>query len=296
MVETRRHRILDVSIYNSGIWKQLERYGNPTDAMHLYLDTFDGAERVAMISGGPRLLAVITAIPTVQEIVMYDIFPGPLEATDDYMKNPDIYWEKYPILRDEIDFLKQRCTDRKPLKPRLERSLVRLCLRDEFEFAGDFDAVMAEEVALHPPPEGLREQSNHTLPILLDDADRALRDEGKFVFTAYPGMVGGTVVYDGLLYCFNELLGNKDVSLCDDGKWLHIDRARECVFPEGRKFQESKYAYWLNDLSRVRMYSYREVKDLAEDRFIVPSPRNIHGGMFPFAKRSYYVLTKTNQN
>lgn len=240
-----------------------------------------------MISGGPRLLAVISAISSIEEIVMYDIFPGPLEATADYMNKPEKYWDEYAILRDEIEFL-----DERELKPRLDDSLIRLCLRGGFEPAGDFDCAMAEDVALHPPPKKLNGKSDHTLPIILYDAYKTLKVSGKFVFTAYPGLIGESVIEDGLLDSFQVLVNNPDIILCEDGKWLNVDKAAEYLSSQAGKYKENKSKYWLGDLSRVRMYNASEVNELAGDRFNHVTTRNIPGGMFPFAKRYYHILFK----
>jgi hypothetical protein len=287
-VERRFQR--DKTIYSNAdcFWRQLHRYGNPEEAMQLYLDNLNGADRIAVISGGPRLLAVMTAIPSVEEIVMYDIFPGPLEATEAFIGNPDRYWEEYQILRDEINFLDQR-----NLKPRLDESLVRLCLRDEFEPDGYYDGVVAEEVAFHPPPENLRGRSNHTLKIILDDAYASLYKNGRVILTAYPGFLGDHVIEGSLLHRFQGLVNDQDIDLCEDGKWLDIGRASHKLSGKNAKYRTNRERFWLNDLTKVRMYGRNEVVNLAGDRFTVSAPRNIRGGAFPFAKRSYYTLWKT---
>jgi hypothetical protein len=272
----------DVDIYETGFWHQLRRYGNPTAAMEHYLNSFNGAKKIVMISGGPRLLAVISAIPSVEEIQMVDIFPGPLEATEDYMKEPQKFWQEYPILQDEIDFL-----DKKGLGPRLDDSLIKLNLRDHFNPNGDYDGVMAEEVALHPPPKDLGE---HTLPILLEDAQHLLKQGGRFIFSFYPGDGKYDDTDNGLIHHFNKLVNNPCLNILD-GNWIRIDRvAKYLEEVENETYNQNKEIFWLDGLSKIRIYSEKEILRLLGDRYSITEKKDICGGMFPFARRTYFTL------
>ena len=280
---------LDKAVYDTGSFEvELSRYVTPTKVVDILVD--NPSKITLEQSGGPRYASSLSA--TSENIVVVDIYPGPLLRQIEYIRNPQNYWDSEPI-KTEVEELKKRGLDPVPdlskfgfylkgdSKPEFERFEVD-------NFRNCFDRCFAPELLLHSSDS----HENLGIPIFQEVYDTLVKD-GKFIFTVYPPShaVKDTGCLDKYFEILTKTMKIKDMVI--GGNWINIENLSLAInqqtFEKNKSFFDS---FWIRDLSRIRLYTPEEIKYLSENRFRILEMQNIPGGMFPFATRHFYILEK----
>lgn len=145
-----------------------------------------------------------------------------------------------------------------------------------------FDGELASELFLHLDATEIKQ--------ILDKAKLNLKPGGRFIFTFYP--LGYP---DSLDRKFSELglMAGMDPEDFIENRVIGIGTlAQQLKRKKSEAYQDPKNKYWL-DLEQVRVFSVSDIEKLCLDSgFQIKNRYNLNGGMFSFAYRSVYVLTK----
>jgi len=236
-------------------------------------------------SAGPRYTCALSAT-TSSRICAVDINPEMIKRQQEFMKN----WEAHrnePPYKAEIEILERRRFDPAPDPNKFEFYTVPESFEERSVPDGDFDRCFAPELILHPA-EGFE---NLAIPIFTE-VYNALINGGKFMLTAYPP--SHTIKDNGCLDKYFEIIAmSVHAENVVDGNWINIENLSSAI--DQQTYEENKSffdRFWIRDLSRIRLYTPEEIKELSENRFRVLEMQTIPGGMFPFATRHFYVLEK----
>lgn len=253
--------------------EEVQRYKTSNEFLELLFKEFKGSKRLLTDGVGSRLLTTMSALT--DDLYGIDINRGSIERAEELITSWRIYRDCEP-LRTEFKFLES-----KGLNANFNNChfyLIKLPAR----LNGLFDGELASELFLH-----LTEKE---IESFLKGAGYHLRPEGKFVFTAY--VSGNENSLDEKFAELGSKIGMKKSEFVENGLIDIRKLAKPLKKQDYHLFEASKRKYWL-DLEKVRVFSEENLEELCKRHgFNVKRKQNINCGMFPFAYRLVYVLSK----
>jgi len=260
--------------YNKvNLLEEVQRYKTSNEFLELLFQEFNGSKRLLTDGVGSRLLTTMSALTN--ELYGIDINQGSIERAEELITSWRIYRDCEP-LRTEFKFLES-----KGLNVNFNNChfyLIKLPTR----LNGLFDGELASELFLH-----LTEKE---IEAFLKGAGYHLKPEGRFVFTAY--VSGNENSLDEKFAELGSKIGMDKSEFIENGV-IDIKKLAKSLKKQNHELYEtSKRPFWL-DLERARVFPEKNLEELCKRHdFDIKSKQNINCGMFPFAHRLVYVLSK----
>ena len=253
--------------------EEVQRYKTSNEFLELLFQEFNGSKRLLTDGIGSRLLTVLSALT--DALYGVDINQGSIDRAKELIASWGVY-KNYEPLSTEFRFLESKGL---PVKfNNCHFYLIKL----PAHMTGRFDGELASELFLH-----LTEKE---IESFLKGANNHLRPDGKFVFTAY--VTGNENSLDEKFAELGAKIGMKKTEFVENGQIDIRKLARELKKQNRDLFEESKRSYWL-DLERARVFPEENLEELCRRHdFKIKSKQNINCGMFPFAYRLVYVLSR----
>lgn len=256
-----------------GLLEEAQRYRTSVGFLDLLYRELNGSKRLLNDGTGPRLLTVTSALA--DELYSVDIYQGSIDRAREFVASWRQYINQEPF-KTEFDFLQ-----RKNLTPNFGNCHFYLKRNFPSNLRNSFDGELASELFLHLDMDEIRQ--------ILEKATSNLNANGRFIFTVYPS--GHPDSLDERFCELGSRVGMEKDDFIRDGV-VDIRALAEQLRKHDDIYRKEKDRYWL-DLEKVRVFSAEEIEGLCKDSgFHIRSKSNLNGGMFSFACRLVYVLTK----
>lgn len=255
--------------------EEAKRYKTAKGFLEILYNNFNDSQNLFSIGLGPRILTINSSLT--KRLFGCDNSEGSISRARQFANSWEDYISEEPF-NIEFEFLAE-----KGITPRFENFGFYLGEVDAIKqgITYGFDGIVASELLLHLAPN----QVKQTMSFAKD----RLNENGKYIFTVYPsGREESLDKYFGRLA--ETVFKIKSKEIVDNGI-ININKLgsiKNVPF-----YDQVSEKYWL-DLFQIRVYDESTIEQIAEEVGLqVSSKELIKGGMFSFADRFVYTLSKS---
>ncbi len=267
---------------NVELLEEAKRYKTSEEFLDLLYHELNHCRKLLIDGLGSRLLIICSALS--HHIYGVDVNQGSINRAKKFLENWKDYKNKKPF-NIEYKYLRNKDFTKRIIEKYLNPpyNKYKFCLKKDFSknIKDFFNRELASELFLHLDDDEIKD--------IFKKSYKHLTDNGHFIFTVY--LADRENSLDKKFAELGEKVGLKRDDFIEGGV-IHIKTLTNILKKNKKLYKKYKEKYWL-DLEKVRVFSLEEISKLYRGTRLSELYRKpITGGMFSFADRFVYVMSK----